>query len=612
MNACGSQIIPAHHSAHNTEILMIEDDFQDVEIVTRLLGQETQNSIMLNHCPTLNAGLDTLKEQPKIDLILLDLSLSDAQGLDTFRKIHDAFPNIPLIILSGNSDERLALEAMQQGAQDFLVKGRFDSTVLTRAIQYAMERQHQRLELEYKNLALKALSDQLALANHELERLAAIDSLTRVYNRRRFDEVFLTEWNRLFREEKPLSLIMCDVDHFKAYNDTYGHQAGDLCLEKIAQTIAKIAKRPADCVARYGGEEFVVVLPNTDLVGATHVAEAIRMGVHHLNLPHTTSSVSNRITLSLGVACQVPDEKIAPSLLIEAADRAMYAAKDSGRDRIQVHHADCALNLQSRQTLQWVSRLRDALENNQFELYAQPIQALQAATSEPCFEILLRLCDQPGIVCSPGMFFPVAEQYDFMPRIDRWVIKHLFADLGEINALMLQEAIFFVNLSGATFKNMEIASFIAEQLARHNLKPEQFCFEVSETVALNNIEAAAQLTQALKDMGCKVALDDFGSGLSSFTHLKKIPADFVKIDGSFIRGVVDDDMSKGVVEAIHHVSKIMGLQTIAEYVESRAILDLLNQFNIDFAQGHYFGPARPLVDTLANWQTTTFTERLSA
>lgn len=608
MHALGSQFIPSR----NTEILMIEDDPQDVEIVMRLLGKEKQNSILLNHCPTLNSGLATLHETSKIDLILLDLSLTDAQGLDTFRKIHDAFPTIPLIILSGNSDERIALEAMQAGAQDFLVKGRFDSTVLSRAIQYAMERQQQKLELEYKNLALKALSDQLEVANRELERLAAVDGLTRVYNRRRFDEVFLAEWNRLLREEKPLSLIMCDVDHFKAYNDTYGHQVGDSCLEQIAQAIVKVAKRPADCVARYGGEEFVIILPNTDLVGAKCVAESIRTAVHGLNIPHTTSSVSQRVTLSFGVACQIPDEAMAPSLLIEAADRAMYAAKESGRDRIQVHHADCAINLQARQTLQWVSRLRNALERDQFELFAQPIQALQAPTSEPCFEILLRLCDQPGIVCSPSMFFPVAEQYDFMPRIDRWVIKHLFADLGEINALMLQEAIFFVNLSGATFKNMEIASFIAEQLARHNLKPEQFCFEVSETVALNNIEAAANLTRALKNMGCKVALDDFGSGLSSFTHLKKIPADFVKIDGSFIRGVIDDDMSRGVVEAIHHVSKIMGLQTIAEYVESRAILDRLNDFHIDFAQGHYFGPARPLVNTLATWQTTSFTERLPA
>lgn len=609
MHALGKQIIPTH----NTEILMIEDDAQDVEIVTRLLGKETQNSILLNHCPTLHSGLDTLKEETKIDLVLLDLSLSDTQGLDTFRKVHDAFPNIPLIILSGNSDERIALEAMQEGAQDFLVKGRFDSAALSRAIQYAMERQNQRLELEYKNLALKALSQQLSIANHELERLAAVDGLTQVYNRRRFDEVFLAEWSRLLRDEKPLSLIMCDVDNFKAYNDTYGHQAGDLCLEQIAQAISKTAKRPADCVARYGGEEFVVVLPNTDLAGATHVAEAMRLAVHKLNLTHATSSVSNRVTLSLGVASQIPNDDLAPSLLIEAADRAVYAAKESGRDRIQAHHADCAINLQSRQTLQWVRRLRNALEDNQFELFAQPIQALNAATSVPHFEILLRLCDQPGIVCSPGMFFPVAEQYDFMPRIDRWVIKHLFADLSEINTLMLQEAVFFVNLSGATFKNMEIAPFIAEQLARYDLKPEQFCFEVSETVALSNLEAAAQLTHALKEMGCKVALDDFGSGLSSFTHLKRIPADFVKIDGSFVKAIVQDVMSKGVVEAIHNISKIMGLQTIAEYVESREILQLLNEFKIDYAQGHYFAPARPLVETLATWQRTTYTQhRLSA
>ncbi len=346
-------------SAH-LNILMIDDDEQDVEIVRELLKLHQNFPLDLLHCATPTSGLELLQSDPNIDLILLDLCCSETASLVFFRQIHQAFPTIPLVIVSPHQHEAIALKAMQEGAQDYLIKGRFTSSHLRRSIHYALERQNLLLELDTKNQILQSLSTELDLVYQTVEQLTTIDELTQVNNRRCFDEVFLVEWNRLCRENQPLSLIICDIDQFKAYNEAHSQEAGDNCLRAVAQTIAKVAKRPADCVTRYGGDEFAIILPNTDLSGATQVAKAMQAAILSLKVPNRESSICDHITLSLGVASQVPDEDIAPSLLIEAADRALYVAKQQGRDRIQTHQKDCT-TLESRRTLELVSRLQLAL-----------------------------------------------------------------------------------------------------------------------------------------------------------------------------------------------------------------------------------------------------------
>lgn len=590
-----------------TQILMIEDDDQDVEIVRELLDV-SHNQVTLKHSRTLSSGIKVLNESESIDVVLLDLSLSDTQGLGTFHQVHQAFPTLPLIILSGNTDETIALEAMQEGAQDYLVKGRFNRTLLARTIQYALERQKQQLELQSKNLALQTLSEQLEIANRELEYLAAFDELTRVNNRRKFDQVFQAEWQRLIREGQPLSVILCDVDHFKAYNDTYGHPHGDRCLQQIAQAISKVVKRPADYVARYGGEEFVVVLPYTDQSGAVHVAEAIRVEIETLRLPHKTSSVSNYVSLSFGVASLIPNEDVAPALLIEAADQALYIAKGKGRNRVYSRAIDCLdPALESTDNLRWVSRLRQALEkDDHFHLYAQPIQELKPNTNKQYFEILLRLCDQPGVIMTPGLFLPIAEQNDLMPQSDQWVINHLFSDLHESQGIIQQDIQFFVNLSCSSCKNNALLNCLSKKLIFHDLQAGQFCFEITEMVALDHISSATELSHGLSEIGCKVALDDFGNGLASFLHLKSIPADYVKIDGSFIQEIAAAPLAKEIVGAIHRIAHCMELGTISESVESQAILDSVSMLEIDYAQGHCYDRAQPLIDSLVNYQAISY------
>ncbi|WP_299402746.1 diguanylate cyclase [Acaryochloris sp. IP29b_bin.148] len=592
------------HSS-STQILIIEDNVQDVEIVRELLDIKPPSSVALEHRETLSAGIDFLQVSNATDLVLLDLSLPDAFGLDTFHHVREAFPNIPLIILSGDNRESTAMEALQDGAQDFLVKGRFNSSTLHRSIHYALERQRQRLELEYKNLALASLSQQLEDANRELEHLATVDGLTQISNRRRFDEVFLSEWNRLHREEQPLSLILCDVDHFKAYNDTYGHPAGDTCLQLVAQAICKVVKRPADCVARYGGEEFGVILPHTDLAGAVFVAEAIRDQIRALNLPHAASSVSNQVSLSLGVACQTPNSDIAPSVLISSADRALYVAKAQGRDRVEAYPLDQSEpNFQSHQPPVPASRLHRALEENLFQLYAQTLQPLEQQQDKRCFEfeVSLRLCDQPGQVIAPEVFFPVAERHDLTTRLDRWTIQHLFTELRQIQTIMQQDVRFFIRLSEASCQNNELLDFLQNQLMEHKLQAQQFCFEIPEVGTLDHQARVVAFSQGLNAMGFKVALDEFGNSPSSFQHLKGIAADFVKIDGLFIKEMASDPVSNSIVAAIHQVAETMGLQTIANQVESQAIRDSLQGLGIHYGQGHFYDQATPLIESMVACQ----------
>lgn len=582
----------------SAQILMIEDDDQDVELVREYLDIKQTFPIKLERSKTLSDGMSFLNDQQGVDLILLDLCLSDAQGLETFYQVHQAFPSMPLIILSGNSDQSIVERTLQEGALDFLVKGQFDSTLLCQSIQSAL--QQQSIEIGYRELTLDALSKQLRIAQQELERLAEVDQLTHVFNRSRFDEVYLSEWNRLTREGAHLSLVVCEVDNLDAYRESYGSQVRDYCLQQVAEEITKVAKRPADCVARYNDRTFMVLLPNTDLAGATYLAEAIRSNVRSVPFPpEYLEATHSPITLSLGVACQIPRAKVAPSLLLEAVYQALQFAREQGKDRVQIHHTGCAdPDLHSNQTLHWVSRLLKALDKDQFQLYAQPIYPLGGGQDTCSYEILLRLQDQPGIICSPSLFLPMVEQYDFMTRIDRWVIQKLLSQLQQIPSVEPLDARFFIHLSSATCRNGELFDFLDQKFSCSHYPAQQFCFEVTETVALSHLSSAVELSHFLKSMGCQIALDNFGSDMSAFINLKNLPVDFVKIDGLLVRDIAKDQISRGIVESIHNVAKVMGMQTIAEHVESNLILDEIADVGIDYAQGHYYDRAKPLLEVL--------------
>ncbi len=444
---------------------------------------------------------------------------------------------------------------------------------------------------------LKRLTTQLAigikqgLLHQQLSLQAVIDPLTHIYNRRYFNQQMNIEWRRLQRSSAPMSLIMCDVDCFKIYNDTYGHQQGDKCLQKVAQALTTVLKRSADVLARYGGEEFTVILPQTPKFGAIQVAEAMRVAVKKLNIPHLNSTVTSIVTISVGVASTVPNSQDAPHLLLEAADLALYKAKGRGRDCVAVY-PEAISHSKDRQELElhWVQRLQSAIKNNLFSLYAQAITPLETNDQKRYFEILLRLTDEDGQIISPNVFLDVANRNFLMPDIDTWVINTLLETLAaNKDPTHWQNHRFAVNLSGASLNQESFLEFLSQRLADYHLPPDIFCFEITETVAIAELSKVANFITSLKKLGCSFALDDFGTGMSSLTYLKNLPVDYLKIDGSFIRELNNDNSSKVMVEAINHIAEGIGLKTVAEFVENQHILDTVRDLKIDYAQGFHLG-----------------------
>ncbi|MEB3342032.1 EAL domain-containing protein [Okeania sp.] len=440
------------------------------------------------------------------------------------------------------------------------------------------------------------LYDRLKQLNQELEKIAYIDVLTGVYNRRHFEEKLLEEWRRLERDRASMSIIMVDVDCFKFYNDTYGHQQGDKCLQQVAQTIRATVKRPGDFVARYGGEEFAVVLPNTPIKGAFQVAENIRTEIEALKIPHQASAVSKWVTSSLGLANINCDSQSNPELLIQAADMALYNAKISGRNRVEIYNTSMQNLEEQKQEINLVRQLKDALGENRFCLYGQTILPLHEGVKTKLCEILLRFWDGSGKVISPTTFLSVAERYHLMLRIDRWVIKTLlsYLSLPQITKLY-QDLIFTVNLSGVSINDSSFSEFIEHQFAISQVSPKQICFEITETVAIANLENAAKFIRSLKKLGCSFVLDDFGTGMSSFYYLKNLPVDYLKIDGMFIRNIEQDSLSQGIVESIYNIGKTMDLKVIAEYIETESILNKITDLGIDYGQGFHIEKPSQLI-----------------
>ena len=330
--------------------LLVENNQRDACLLKEQLVHAREVKFNLTHVERLETAVKFLYQE-SFDIILLDISLPGSQGLETFLTLEKIVPNSPIVLLTGFKDELLALEAVRQGAQDYLVKEQITTDNLIRSINYAIERMNylkqiyqseEHLQTINRQLErqIKSFTFQLEHQNQELKKLfllATTDQVTGIANRYRLEDFLEREWGNAIRNQIPLSIIMIDIDYFKQYNDTYGHLEGDHCLKQVAQTIKSSIKRSKDLVARYGGEEFIVILPDINIAGALIVAKNIRSEVKALNIPHTNSIISDLLTISLGVASTIPTIDSEASTLIAAADRALYLAKEKGRDRIEIY-----------------------------------------------------------------------------------------------------------------------------------------------------------------------------------------------------------------------------------------------------------------------------------
>ncbi len=422
----------------------------------------------------------------------------------------------------------------------------------------------------------------------QLSYQASHDTLTGLINRREFENCLIGALEKTRDDnEQTHALLYLDLDQFKVVNDTFGHIAGDALLRQLSELIqANI--RSTDMLARLGGDEFGILLERCSDERAIEVAEDIRGSIEGYRFEWKDSFTTVRC--SIGVVI-INSENADVASVMSSADVACYSAKDMGRNQVHLYRdSDASLR---HEEMKWVSRITNAVEEERFELFFQPIIGIGEKNGghRGHYELLLRMRDEKGELVGPDQFIPAAERYNLMSTLDRWVIHEALTELADRNDEGEARYTLAINLSGTSLSEDRFLEFVIDELKKQNLPDGAICFEITETAAISNLSRVVHFMQTLKKLGCKFSLDDFGSGLSSFTYLKNLPVDYLKIDGQFIRNVAEDAVDESMVRAISSVGHAMGIETIAERVETKQVLDKLGALGIEFAQGYYI--ARP-------------------
>lgn len=416
------------------------------------------------------------------------------------------------------------------------------------------------------------------------EYQASHDSLTGLVNRAEFERRVERALLSCKQYGTQHALCYLDLDQFKVVNDTCGHRAGDVLLRGITGVLAN-AVRERDTLARLGGDEFGLLLENCPLPKAVQIAETLVGLVRDHGFEWDGKPFTVGVSIGLvAVAGQVETAEV----LLAHADAACYAAKELGRNRVHVYQADASGADPHHRAILRVTDIRTAIDRDRFELFSQPIWTVDDAPQPVVHELLLRMIDGTGALVQPGYFIPVAERFGLMDKIDRWVIEHAFRAYPTLFPGDAAPSI-SINLSGNLLGEDKVLRFLHEQFDVRKVDPAKVCFEITETAAIRNISAAKLLIKELRARGCKFALDDFGSGLSSFGYLKALPVDYLKIDGSLVRRVAEESIDRALVDAINQLAHQMGMKTIAEYVETNECLQVLREIGVDFGQGYALG-----------------------
>ena len=551
------------------KLLLVDDSEDDVLLLLRELrrgGVEPHYRLVDSE----ESLLDALQAE-EWDLVITDHNMPGFSSFRTLEVTKAHSHDLPVIIVSGTIGEDVAVGAMKAGAQDYIMKDN-----LSRLIP-AINREVK------ENSVRKAKRE----AESILEHMAFHDSLTDLVNRREFERRLASALESSRHTGKKHVLLYLDLDQFKIINDTCGHVAGDELLRQIASILGSHI-RAADTLARLGGDEFGILLENCDEGHALKLAETLCEDVREFRFVWQGKPFA--VSLSVGMVIVTKDYR-ATTEILSHADLACYAAKDRGRNNVQIYQADDREMQQRQNDMHWTSRIQQALNSNSFYLCHQPMTALQTGPEDGLrTEFLLRM-RQGADTIPPGAFIPAAERFSLMSKIDYHVIEMAFAYLERTGLGREPTGTFFINLSGTSLSDEGLFCYIRKMVDRYKIKPERVCFEITETAAIAHLNLTMGFINQSRQDGFQFALDDFGCGMSSFSYLKTLPVDYLKIDGSFVRNLLCDPIDVGIVDACNRVGHAAGLKTIAEFVENDEVKKRLAELGVDYAQG--FGIAMP-------------------
>lgn len=552
------------------KILLVEDDLFYEDYLSEIFAEETEISYELNHVVRIKDCVEHL-EQDNFDVILIDLNLPDCTGLDTIYEVESQASNTPIIVLTEQDDNELASQALQSGAQDYLVKGQIDRSTLERSIRYAIER----------NRLLEQLEESKRLQRH----LAYHDALTILPNRHLLHDRLQQALAQSKRSGKLAALLFLDLDGFKRINDTLGHGIGDLLLKSVAKRL-KTTVRQVDTVARLGGDEFTIVL--LEINHAQDAKDVAQKILKVISQPYKIEEHELFVTASVGISIY-PDDGSDIESLIRKADIAMYRAKGQGKNNYQVYNLSMDAKFFERLTLE--NSLRKAVENEELVAYYQPQVDLRTGEITGV-EALVRWQHQKFGLVPPDKFIPLAEETGVILEIDEWMMKTACRQIKNWEREGIANIRVAVNLSTRQFRQKNLTEKVAQILNDSAVQPKNLCLEITENEVMHNIETTVEILQALKKMGVLLSLDDFGTGYSSLSYLKRFPIDILKIDRTFVNGIPSDRDDTAISTAIVVLAHSMELQVIAEGVEKSEQIAFLQSLQCDEIQGFYF--SRPL------------------
>lgn len=547
-------------------ILLVEDNPGDVRLVEELLRAAWVVAGSINHVSSVEDAIGRVAEDVPA-CILLDLSLPDAQGLGTLERVRDAHPSVPIVVLTGTDDEAQAVQAVQEGAQDYLIKGQVDGHLLGRAIRYAIERKFAEVQLSHQ-----ALHDPLTgLANRALlmERLA--QALAR------------TE-----RRPSSVAVLFLDIDRFKTINDNFGHEVGDSVLACIGDRLRK-ALRPEDMASRFGGDEFVVLCE--DLEDDRHVVTIAERIGRSISEPISLEAGEVVVTTSIGIAAArgIGDR---PEVLLRDADAAVYRAKERGRDRFEFFDQRMRARLLRRSRRE--SELRHAIDAGELRLYYQPLVVVDDLRVGRV-EALVRW-EHPRLgLLLPREFIPVAEETGFIVDLGSWVLReaccqtvrweHASPDQRSISIA--------VNVSPRQLDHPDFEDTVWQVLEETGVEPKNLWFEITETAFMDPARPVLEMLGRLRERGIHLAIDDFGTGFSSLSHLRQFRIDELKVDQTFVQGLERDEEDSSIVAAVVNLAHNLGLSAVAEGVETAEQSRRVQLVGCDLAQGFYFAAPEP-------------------
>jgi diguanylate cyclase (GGDEF)-like protein len=539
--------------APRSRVLLIEDNPSDAFLTAEYLPETAWTVTVLS---ALDEAIEELRRR-EYDAVIADLTLPDATGLDSVERIHAFAPEVPLVVLTGAADERLALDALQAGAEDFVAKNDLSAETLARALRHARERKEFELGLRKR-------------ANE--------DRLTGLANRYRFDERLTEAVARARRARTRFAIACFDLDGFKRVNDELGHEAGDLVLAEVGRRL-RATLRESDFAARLGGDEFAILIELLKDPSEANGAAARLLAA--LEQPYGDHPALRGVSASIGIAVSAEGQCEPGEILLRSADAAMYAAKRAGKNRIAVTRAPGVVDAAD-PTLTFL----DALEKGDVCLHYQ-VQ-VRPGEGPPSAEALVRW-RRDGQLVLPGEFLPVIERTSAIGDLGRWVIETACRQLASWRAEGRQIERVAVNVSARQLDNTDLVGVIEHALDRAGLPPSALEIELTETAVMRNLENAARVLSELKRLGVRVAMDDFGTGHASLSYLSRLPFDVLKIDRSFVGQLFANPRSATTLRAIIALGHELGLEVVAEGVETQSQLEVLTREGCDRFQGYLLG-----------------------